>query len=180
MEHNRNDGHNPIPYITIQPNIGLDSEVRHSVVALLNILLADETVLTTNTRSAYWNVRGAGFFELHHLFETQYQLLAKRSDQIAERSRMLGGFATGNLTKILEHTRLLEQSGDIPEILALLADHESVIRFLRDDARKCREEYEDEGTFDLLVSTMRLHEKMAWMLRSCIGHDPMDGDKQAE
>ena len=44
----------------------------------------------------------------------------------------------------------------------------SSIRFLREDARKCTEEYEDEGTFELLVSVMRLHEKMAWMLRSYI------------
>ena len=52
------------------------------------------------------------------------------------------------------------------------------IRFLREDARKCTEEYEDEGTFEMLVSIMRLHEKMAWMLRSYIETDPVYGVSQ--
>jgi len=47
MDHNRNDGHNPRLQVHIQPNIGLDSDVRHSVVELLNITLADEAVLIT-------------------------------------------------------------------------------------------------------------------------------------
>lgn len=178
MDHNRNDGHNGKLQVLIQPNIGLDSDVRHSVVDLLNITLADEAVLTTKTRSAHWNVRGADFFELHTLFAIQYQLLNNISDEIAERARMLGGFAIGSFQEFLNHTRLEEQPGDVPDILRLLADHESSIRFLREDARKCTEEYEDEGTFELLVSVMRLHEKMAWMLRSYIQNEPVHGESQ--
>jgi len=178
MGHNRNNGRNPKLQILIQPNIGLDSDARHSVVELLNIILADEAVLTTKTRSAHWNVRGADFFELHTLFETQYQLLNNISDEIAERARMLGGFAIGSLEEFLNHTRLEDQHSDIPDILHLLADHETYIRFLREDHRKCTEDYEDEGTTELLVSIMRLHEKMAWMLRSYIEHEPVDGESQ--
>jgi len=62
MGHNRNDGHDPKLQVLIQPNIGLDSDVRLSVVEILNITLADKAVLTTKTRSAHWNVRGADFF----------------------------------------------------------------------------------------------------------------------
>jgi hypothetical protein len=71
-----------------------------------------------------------------------------------------------------------EQPGIVPDILHLIADHEACIRFLREDARKCTEEYEDEGTFELLVSVMRLHEKMAWMLRSYIENEPIHGDSR--
>jgi starvation-inducible DNA-binding protein len=178
MGRNGNDGRNSKLQVLIQPNIGLDSEVRHSVVELLNISLADEAVLTTKTRCAHWNVRGADFFELHTLFETQYQLLNNISDEIAERARMLGGIAIGSHEEFLDLTRLEEEPGVVPDILRLLADHEASIRFLRDDARKCTEEYEDEGTFVLLVSVMRLHEKMAWMLRSYIENEPVHGESQ--
>ena len=58
------------------------------------------------------------------------------------------------------------------------ADHEASIRFLREDARKCTKEYKDEGTFELLVSLMRLHEKMAWMPRSYIENEPVHGESQ--
>jgi starvation-inducible DNA-binding protein len=163
-----NDGHHPKLQVLIQPNIGLDSDVRHSVVEMLNHTLANEAVLTVKTRGAHWNVCGAGFYELHILFDSQYKQLNDISDKIAERARMLGGIAIGSLQEFINLTRLEEQSGVVPDILRLLADHEASIRFLREDARKCTEEYEDEGTFDLLVSVMRLHEKMAWMLRSYI------------
>jgi starvation-inducible DNA-binding protein len=178
MQHNRNDGHSPKLSVHIQPNIGLDSEVRHSVVTLLNIILADEVVLTTKTRCAHWNVRGADFFELHTLFETQYKQLNHISDEIAERARMLGSFAIGSLEEFLHNTRLEEQPGNVPDTLRLLADHETFIRFLREDARKCTEEYEDEGTCELLVGLMRRHEKMAWMLRSYLEAESLNEKKQ--
>ena len=175
---NHNDGHHPKLKIQIQPNIGLDSDVRHSVVDILNRTLANETVLAAKTRSAHWNVSGAGFFEQHILFDSQYKQLNDVSDEIAERARMLGGIAIGSLQEFINYTRLEEQPGVVPDILRLLADHEASIRFLREDARKCTEEYEDEGTFELLVSVMRLHEKMAWMLRSYIENEPVYGESQ--
>ena len=173
-----NDGHNPNQQIAIQPNIGLDGSTRQSVLVILNHTLADEVMLTAKTRSAHWNVHGSGFFELQTLFETHYQLLTNISDDIAERARMLGGIAIGSLQEFLDHTRLEEQPGEVPDIMHLLADHEVMIRFLREDARKCTEEYEDEGTFELLVSVMRLHEKVAWMLRSYLEPETTSGESQ--
>jgi starvation-inducible DNA-binding protein len=168
MEPHYNDGHHPKLHVLIQPNIGLDSDVRHSVVEILNNTLANEAVLTLKTHNAHWNVSGAGFIELHILFDSQYEQLNNISNEIAERVRMLGGVVIGSLQEFTHSTRIEEQPGLIPGILHLLADHEACIRFLREDARKCTEEYGDEGTFELMVNVMRLHEKMAWMLRSYI------------
>ena len=178
MIHNQTDGLSPIVPVLIQPNIGLDSDVRRSVIKILNNTLADEAVLAAKTRSAHWNVSGAGFIELHILFDSQYKQLNEISDQLAERVRMLGGIAIGVLEEFLDLTRLEEQPGTVPDILRLLADHETCIRFLREDARKCSEDYEDEGTLYLMVSVMRLHEKMAWMLRSYIENEPVYGESQ--
>jgi starvation-inducible DNA-binding protein len=177
MGNNRNDGHNPKLQIQIQPNIGLDSDVRHSVVNLLNHTLANEALLTIKTRSAHWNVSGAGFIELYILFDSQYKQLNDISDQVAERVRMLGGLAIGSLQEFIKYTRMEEHPGVVPDILRLLADHEASIRFLREDARRCTEEFEDEGTFELLVSVMRLHEKIAWILRSYIEPEIVHDEK---
>ena len=178
MEHNLNDVHNTKLQILIQPNIGLDSDVRYSVVEILNKTLANEAVLTLKTRSAHWNVSGADSYELYVLFDSQYEQLNHISDEIAERARMLGGIAIGSLQEFIHYTRVEEQPGVVPDILRLLADHEASIRFLRDDARKCTEEYEDEGTFELLVNVMRMHEKMAWRLRSYIEIEPVQSESQ--
>jgi starvation-inducible DNA-binding protein len=175
MDHNSNDGHNLKLQVLIQPNIGLDSDVRQSVVVILNNALANEAVLALKTRSAHWNVSGPGSFELHILFDSQYEQLDNISDEIAERARMLGGIAIGSLREFIKHAQVEEQPGVVPDILRLLADHETAIRLLREDAKKCSEDYEDEGTSEMLVSVMRLHEKMAWMLRSYIENEPVHG-----
>ena len=178
MGNNRNDGHNTKLQVLIQPNIGLDSEVRKSVVDILNTILADEEVLTMKTHGAHWHVQGAGFLGLRALFDQQAQQLNAISDDIAERVRMLGGFASSSFAEILKNTRIEEQPGVVPDILRLLADQEACIRFMREDARKCTQEYEDEGTNEFLVAVMRLHEKMAWMLRSYIEPEPVHGVNQ--
>ena len=178
MGHNHNNGHNAQLQVVIQPNIGLDHDMRNLVVGVLNNTLANEAVLTVKTRSAHWNVSGAGFFELHALFGAQYKQLNDISNEIAERARVLGGIAIGSLQEFINFTRLEEQLGDVPDVLRLLADHESCIRFIREDAKKCSEEYEDEVTRDFLVDIVREHEKMAWMLRSCIEPELTGGDSK--
>jgi starvation-inducible DNA-binding protein len=76
----------------------------------------------------------------------------------------------GTMAEFLEESRLSETAGTIPtasDIIAnLLDDHEYIISSLRDDIAACTEKFNDEGTADLLIGTMRSHEKMAWMLRS--------------
>lgn len=152
----------------IQPNIGMDGEVRHPVAEILNTVLADEAILTMKTRSAHWQVRGPSFLDLRNLFEQQIHQLNMISEHIALRVRMLDGFVIGSFEEILNYTRLEEQPGEVPHIMDLLADQETSIRFLGEDAQKCLEEYCDHGTYALLVRFTHLHEKMAGDLRSYI------------
>lgn len=174
----RNNGHDPKAQILIQPNIGLEVDVRVPIIKILNSILSNEAVLTLKTRNAHWNVRGLSFFELHILFDTQYKQLNDISDEIAERVRMVGGVAMGSFAEYLTHTQLEDRPAEVPDILHLLADHETIIRYLHEDIRKCNDEFVDEGTSDLLVSVMRMHEKMAWMLRSYIETEPAIGENQ--
>jgi starvation-inducible DNA-binding protein len=154
----------------MHPNIGLLDEQREGVVAILNTLLADEYLLYTKTRNYHWNVVGPQFNDLHKFFEAQYNELNEIVDDVAERSRALGGNAFGTMIEFLKSTRLKEESGYYPEarhmIANLLADHEALICHLRIDLETCAEQYHDAGTNDFLTGLMEQHEKMAWMLRA--------------
>jgi starvation-inducible DNA-binding protein len=154
----------------MHPSIGLLDEQREGVVAILNTLLADEYLLYTKTRNYHWNVVGSQFNDLHKFFEAQYNALNEVVDDVAERSRALGGNALGTMTEFLKSTRLNEESGHYPDarnmIANLLADHEALIGHLRVDLETCAEEYHDAGTTDFLTGLMEQHEKMAWMLRA--------------
>jgi starvation-inducible DNA-binding protein len=151
-------------------NIGLSDRDREGVVVILNTLLADEYVLYTKTRNYHWNVEGFLFNDLHKFFETQYSELNGIADEVAERARTLGGKAAGTLTEFSRLTRLREQPGEHPParamISSLLADHETIVRNLREDLETCTEKYHDAGTTDFLTGLMEQHEKMAWMLRA--------------
>jgi starvation-inducible DNA-binding protein len=102
--------------------------------------------------------------------EAQYNELNEIVDDVAERSRALGGNACGTMIEFLKSTRLKEESGYYPEarhmLANLLADHEALICHLRIDLETCAEQYHDAGTNDFLTGLMEQHEKMAWMLRA--------------
>ena len=104
MRPNRNDGHNPT---AADPHPAEHRAGQRCPSVRLwkssTILWPNEAVLTLKTRSAHWNVSGAGFFELHILFDSQYKQLNDISDEIAERARMLGGIAIGSLQEFLHY-----------------------------------------------------------------------------
>ena len=152
------------------PNIGIADDRRDGVLRILTALLADEYVLYTKTRNYHWNVVGPQFNDLHKFFETQYDALNEVVDEVAERSRTLGGPAIGTLAEMLDHARLKEhpkQYPDAKQMLAnLVADHEAIVRTLRGDLAAAMDKFGDAGTSDFLTGLMEKHEKMAWMLRS--------------
>jgi starvation-inducible DNA-binding protein len=154
----------------MKPNIGIADSGRAGIVSILTALVADEYVLYTKTRNYHWNVVGPRFSDLHKFFESQYEALDDIIDEVAERSRTLGGAAIGTLAEFSQHTRLKEEPGRQPEaqqmIANLLADHEAVIRTLRADLATAMDKHGDAGTSDFLTGVMEKHEKMAWMLRA--------------
>ena len=153
-------------------NLGITQPNLKGVVVILNRLLADEFVLYVKTRNFHWNVTGPHFHDLHKLFESQYGELNDVVDEIAERSRSMGGVASGSMAEFLKNSRLKEQSGAILKdqkmVKGLLDDHEAIIQTLREDLEVCATQYKDAGTADFLTGIMEQHEKTAWMLRACI------------
>ncbi len=152
-------------------DIGLTIDQRAGVSRILNKALSDEHVLYVRTRNYHWNVTGMHFKSLHEFFEEQYKALEAAIDEIAERTRSLGFRAIGSMSEFLQHARLPEQApAEVPDAVQmlrnLLADHESIIKHLRDDVDTCDEDFEDAGTADFLTGMMEAHEKMAWMIRA--------------
>lgn len=129
-------------------------------------------MLYTKLRKFHWNVTGPQFHALHEFFENQYDEVKEIADRVAERARAHGGFAIGTLKEFLQQTRLQEQPDEYPNahtmVANLVADHETMVRNLREDAQLCSETYKDVATEDLMIGLMQSHEEMAWMLRSFI------------
>jgi len=153
-------------------NIGLSEEDRKGVIGILSKVLADEYLLFTKTRNYHWNVVGPHFHDLHKFFESQYEEVDGKIDEIAERIRSLGGNTISTMAEFIQHTRLEENPDKYNDaktmVSQLLADHETIIRNLRKDVNVCFDKYHDIGTQDFLTGLIEDHEKMAWMLRAVI------------
>jgi starvation-inducible DNA-binding protein len=150
-------------------NIGLSSEVRQKVASILNKLLSDEFVLYTKTLKFHWNVQGIVFHDFHQAFKEQYEKLFDFVDLIAERARALGAPALGSLQDFSTYTRLKEanskQLSALEMVKELLADHEAIIRTMRQDIEETGK-LGDQGTSNFLQDLIVKHEKIAWMLRA--------------
>lgn len=145
-----------------------------SVVEILNHALADEAILSMKTRNAKWNLVGPEFFELCLIYELHLKQINDFSDMITNRLQILQGQQVQSFSEYIANSRLIENPGVTPDVFQLLTDHESVIRFFREDYRKCINSYEDSGTSEMLLSIIRQHEKIAWMLRSFIQQKPIN------
>jgi len=150
-------------------NLGLSDAVREQVSKDLNILLADEYMLYTKTLKYHWNVEGKWFGPLHLLFRQVYEQLFLVIDDIAERVRALGHYSYGTLNEFSSKSSLEEKPGFIPDyqvmIADLVADHETVIRLIRNKIKEF-DELGDVGTSNFLQELIVKHEKTTWMLRA--------------
>jgi starvation-inducible DNA-binding protein len=156
----------------MKTNIALENNVRDKIAQILNTILADEHILYTKLRNYHWNITGWDFVSLHELLETQYEDVKVAADDVAERARILGYHAIGTLKEFLDQTRLEEAQGNSMTARDMIGDlletNESMVRNLRADIATIMDDLNDEGTGDLLIGLMRMHEKMAWMLRSML------------
>ena len=159
----------------MKTNIGIDQDKLLKIGQILNLLLADETMLYLTTRDYHWNVTGNEFLSLHQQFEAQYDQVAKWIDEIAERARAIGVGAHGSLAEIARTIRSSAVAGTgMPAsqmVAALVALHEDLVIRLRADSEACSVTYGDTGSADFLTGLMEWHEKTAWLLRAQIEDD---------
>ncbi|HVK49814.1 MAG TPA: DNA starvation/stationary phase protection protein [Pseudobacter sp.] len=151
-------------------SIGISTDNLLKVSQVLNGILSDEFLLYLKTRNAHWNIEGPDFYNKHKFFEAQYQELDEIVDDVAERIRKLGHYATATMKDYLQLTHLTELSratNDAPGyIKELLGDHESIIIRLRENINHIANDLKDAGTSDYITGLMESHERMAWMLRA--------------
>lgn len=153
-------------------DIALTEQDRKNIAGGLNKLLADTYILYLKTQNFHWNVTGPHFPSLHAMFEGQYQDLAAAADTLAERIRALGFPAPGSFKQFAQLASIKEAPEQPPKaeemIQQLLTDQESIIRTAR-AIYPYTDDVKDEATADLITDRLTVHEKNAWMLRSCLG-----------
>jgi starvation-inducible DNA-binding protein len=152
-------------------DIGMQEKDRKHAAEGAARILASTYALYLKTQYYHWNVVGAEFYNLHLMFEQQYKELREAVDEIAERMRALGAISPGTFHEFIE-LKVIEEDAEVPRdwramVGNLDKGHERLAKECRDIIHEIPETG-DEGTIDLLIQRLKVHEKTAWMLRSLL------------
>ena len=140
----------------------------NKLVTKLELLLSNSYALTIKTQNYHWNVVGSNFVALHQLFGDQYQELFTAIDEIAERIRSFGVLVEADLLYFSQNSKITapKKSNNAEKMVSDLATgHQTIIDSLL-EAIKIAQDNKDEGTADLFIRRIQVHQKALWMLQS--------------
>jgi starvation-inducible DNA-binding protein len=154
--------------MTIIDFTGIKKEGADAIVSKLSGLLADLQIFYANMRGFHWNIKGKSFFMLHQKFEDQYDYLADKVDEVAERILMLDGTPENNFSHYLKISSIKEVSGVSckTEILNSILDSYRIIIAKEREIISLANKYGDEATVSMLSDYIKGQEKTIWMLTS--------------
>ncbi len=157
--------------------IALSESACRVSVENLNQILADTIALRDLYKKHHWQVAGPTFYQLHLLFDKNYEEQDALVDAIAERIQLLGGVSIAMAHDVAETTlipRPPRGREEVPvQISRLLHAHEIVLKESRTMARLAAE-YGDDGTNDLIVTdVIRRNELQVWFIAEHLVDAPL-------
>lgn len=133
---------------------------------IMNLQIANWTVLYTKLHHFHWYVKGPDFFTLHEKFEELYTEAAGYLDELAERLLAIGGKPVATLKESLSIASVKEAEGTLPAgqmVAAVIEDFKLVTAQLKEGIQAA-EEARDEASADLLLGIQTALDKHNWML----------------
>lgn len=146
--------------------IHISEEQAAPVVAGLSQLLADLHVFYANLRGFHWNIKGINFHSLHEAFETFYNDVTEKIDEVAERILQLGATPEHRITEYAK-TSKVALTGVVTDGKEALTNVLETYRILLEQERivlAAAQEAGDEVTVGLISEYMAGQEKQVWML----------------
>jgi starvation-inducible DNA-binding protein len=147
----------------------LPESVRTSSIAVLNQTLADLSAVAMQLKSAHWNVKGQGFYQLHELFEDLIEEFDASIDEVAERASALGGRPPGTAREVAQNTTIPELPSQTVEGVALVAELADRLAILDANLYGQLElvtQQNDLDTADLVNEVSRTVAKSLWFLEA--------------
>lgn len=151
------------------PQIGLKSNTKSAMIALLNARLADAIDLALVTKQAHWNLKGPTFIAVHELLDTLRDDVDEHVDIIAERVAQLDGVALGTLQTVGKASTLAPYPTDIRKVsdhLGALVERYAALSKSTREGIDAADEAGDADTADIFTAFSRSLDKNLWFLKS--------------
>lgn len=150
--------------------MSIEVKIKHTsteVLSALNLQLANAYVLSVKYKKFHWYVSGPFFKQLHELFDEHYRQIVEIIDDLAERSRAIGGHPIATMKEFLE-TAEIDESPNLnytpQEMVEILyEDTDTIIDSLHQHIELATNHH-DPGTADILTQIVEIYQKQAWYL----------------
>jgi starvation-inducible DNA-binding protein len=137
----------------------------------LNLLLADIFALYLKTKRFHWHISGPHFRDYHLLLDEQAAQIFAMSDDIAERTRKIGGITLRSISDISRHQRLRDNNDtslSATDMLAeLCSDNRQLTGFLR-LTHEIASGNDDVATASLIENWIDESERRTWFLAAAL------------
>jgi starvation-inducible DNA-binding protein len=155
-----------------EPTADLGREGIKEISTQLRQLLADVFALYLKTKNFHWHMSGGHFRDYHLLLDEQAEQIFAMTDDIAERSRKIGGMTLRSIGDISRHQRLQDNDRESltpQEMLSeLRTDNQDLTRFMRLTHEVC-DRYNDVATASLIETWIDQTERRSWFLAEVVG-----------
>ena len=143
---------------------------REAIAKALYQCVSETAVTTMLAQNYHWNVTGMAFGPLHNLFQEIYEDHFAAQDELAERMRALGSFVDGNLTSMVNQSKVTECESQMSavDMIKNMMNAQETLASTNAGASDIAASHGDKLTEDLCIERGQVHEKFAWMLRSHI------------
>lgn len=143
---------------------------QNPVVKGLQTLLANSYVLNLNYKHYHWQTFGPLFRDLHHLFDELAEAVYATTDEIAERTRMIGQNPISHFDEFLKQATVkpAAKNNDMEGMIKEARENTLIVIKEMRDAIKVADQADDPGTADLFTRFIQIHEKHEWFLRGLL------------
>ena len=149
----------------------LTAEKVAQISSSLTQLLADVFALYLKTKSFHWHMSGPHFRDYHLLLDEQAAQLFAMTDEIAERTRKIGGLTLCSIGDISRHQRLRDNNhatlSPTEMLTVLCSDNKQLTGFLRLTHQVC-ERTGDVATGSLIETWIDETEHRTWFLSAAL------------
>ena len=141
---------------------------QNPLIDKLNVVLSDLHVFYQKLRNFHWNVTGSDFYELHKMFESQYDTIYENIDDLAEYIRQLNSYPVSTLFEYIKLSNIVE-TNELPfnsnDMVNILYD-DTVTMCSYIESNFLKSEINDVITQDKMTSLFEVLSKMKWFLNA--------------
>ena len=150
---------------------GLSQDAVTEISRDLRQLLADVFVLYVKTKNFHWHMSGPHFRDYHLLLDEHASQVLAMTDEIAERTRKIGGTTLHSVGDITRHQRLIDNDAvkfsPKQMLVELRVDNQRLTGYLRSTHEVC-DQGRDFATASLIETWIDETERRTWFLSAAL------------